>query len=151
MANEQAILLSYPTYGPSGAEVNAATYAFFTSGYTPPSTGRSIGSDLVHNRNGAFQYVYDNGPNFHRWDPFRIVMEDPQAFANSPVGRTATQQYQDLQDLWAHLGQLQLGSPDGVYSVYWAPGNDLVREWRRYPTKVGDKIEYSVQVQFIQA
>lgn len=151
MPNLSAILISYPTYGPSGSEVNAATYAFYTRGYNPPAAGRSVGEDLVHNRNGAFKYVYDNGPNFNHWDPFEIVMEDSQAFVNSPVGVTATQQYQNLLDLWNHLGQLQMGTPDGTYSVYWAMGNDLVRRWRTFPTKVGDKIEYSVQVQFTQA
>lgn len=151
MANTQVIQISYPTYGPSGFEVAAATYSFFTRGYNPPSTGRSIGSDLVHNRNGAFQYVYDNGPNFNKWEPFEIIMEDPRAFTNSPVGVSATQQYQNLLDLWEHVGQLQLRGPDGTYTVYWAPGNDLVRRWRNYPINVGDKIEYAVTVQFLQA
>ena len=149
MPNYQAIILSYPTAGPPGSEVAAATAVFFTEGYTPPYTGRSVGSDIVHNRNGAFKYVYDNGPNFDRWNPFQIRMED--AFA-SALGGNATAQYQNLLTMWNHLGQLQMWTPDGLYSVYWAPGNDLQRRYvGTFPGRVGDKIEYSVQVQFEQA
>lgn len=149
MANYQAIILSYPTYGPVGSEVPAATAAFFTEGYTPPMTGRSIATDVVHNRNGVFKYVYDNGPNFQRWAPFLIRMED--SFENI-LGGGATVQYGKLLDMWNHTGQLQLGTPDGVYSVIWAPGNDLaLQHVGGYPAHVGDKIEYAVQVQFEQA
>lgn len=149
MPNFRAIILSYPTAGPSGYEIPAATAAFFSEGYTPPYTGRSIGSDIVHNKNGVFKYVYDNGPNFDRWEPFQLRMEDTFATA---VGGTATVQYQALLDMWNHVGQLQMSTPDGIYSVYWAPGNDLARRYvGPYPKKVGDKIEYSVQVQFEQA
>ena len=148
MAALNTILLSYPTYGPSGSETPSATYIFFSRSYKPPVTGRSIGSDMVHNRNGVFNWVYDNGPNLNSWDPFDLVMEDT---FSAMAGGNATTQYQNLLTMWNYTGQLQLGAPEGIYSVRWATGSQLVREFRAFPETVGDKIEYAATVQFQQA
>ena len=71
MANP--IILSVPTSG-DGATA-AATYVFYTAGYSPPRQGRSTGQDIVHNQNGVFKYRYDNGPNVYAWEPFQIRID----------------------------------------------------------------------------
>jgi len=147
MAQRQPIFLSYPTFGPSGDYTAGATYIFFSGDYTPPAEGRSLGKDVVHNRNGVYKYLYDNGPNFNEWSPFRLTLDDAvRGFAG-----TATQQWQNLQDLWTHIGQLKLGAPEGSYAVHWAEGMSLSKRFLAFPAMVGDKIEYSVDVQFEEA
>jgi hypothetical protein len=141
------ITLSYPTTGPSGYEAAAATYQFFTADYKPPTHKRSIGYDIVHNHNGVFKYVYDNGPNFKVWAPFRLIMDDK---FEPILGASATTQWQNLEDLWDHTGSLVMAAPDGTYGVHWAV-EDLEKEFARYPDAVGDKIEYRVTVQFEEA
>ena len=139
-ANE--IILSVPTSG-SGATA-AATFSFFTSGYQVPRQGRSISADTVHNHNGIFTYVYDNGPNIRTWQPFEIVCSDK--FLNY-LG-AATQQHSRFEFLWNYTeGSITLQAPEGVYAVRWSD-QPLERRFARFPSAVGDKIEYRYQVNF---
>lgn len=144
MANPYLLTLSHATYlGPSGATA-AATYQFMTRGYKPPAETRHVDSDVVHNQNGRFKYLYDNGPGFRRWAPFAILCED--AF-ESYLGLNAEQQYNRLREMWNHKGLLGLEAADEIYSVHWA--QDAIEPvFRQYPKQVGDNIEREVTVQF---
>lgn len=138
------IILSHATYlGPSGATA-AATGIFFTSDYQPPAQERSIESDTVVNSNGKFKYVYDNGPGFRRWSPYKIHCENQFKPVNG--GLSAAQQYDLLRRLWEHPGNLGMLAPDGTYIVHW--GDSLERSFRVFPRQTGDTVEYLVQVQF---
>lgn len=140
------IVLSHATYvGPSGATA-AATYSFFTKEYTPPLQERSIDVDIVHNQNGRFKYLYDNGPGFKRWNPFTIACED--VFA-SVVGATAAGQYARIREMWDYPGTLGMRAPEGVYSIHWA--ESIEQAFRSFPISVGDKLEWGVVVQFEEA
>lgn len=145
--NPNLIIFSHATYlGPSGATA-AATYAFMTRGYKPPTQDRSIESDIVHNQNGKFKYVYDNGPGFKSWQPFAILCED--AFA-SILGATAGTQYARLEELWQHPGVLGMRAPEAVYGIHWAQ-NAREPAFRAFPVNSGDKMEWEVTVQFEEA
>jgi hypothetical protein len=138
------IILSHATYlGPSGATA-AATGIFFTSDYEPPSQERAIDKDVVINSNGKFKYVYDNGPGFRRWSPFKIHCEE--AFKNANGGLTAAQQYSKLLEMWEHPGNLLMKSPDGTYPVHWS--DSVERSFRVFPKQLSDLLEYVVVVQF---
>ncbi len=134
------IVLSVPT--------PAATYVFFTSGYQPPNQPRYTDQDIVKNQNGKFKWVYDNGPGFKIWSPFRIHCENESMFPGS-----ATQQLADLTALWEHIGLMGMRAPDGTtYSVIWAD-NALEQNFRVFPKPnlpVG-QLEYIVTVQFEEA
>jgi len=138
------IILSRPTYvGASGATA-AATYSFFTKNYQPPAQERDISYDIVHNQNGKFKYVYDNGPGFKRWPPFMITCQD--AFF-SILGANAQTQYQHLLEMWEYKGVLGMLAPDGVHNIHWAaePRED---NFIKFPRQEGDQIEMDVGVQF---
>lgn len=142
--NPNIIYLSHATYlGPSGATA-AATYGFMTSDYKPPSQDRHVEYDVVHNQNGKFKYLYDNGPGWRKWAPFAIRCEDT---FQPLLGVGATAQYARLIELWNHPGILGMQTPDGTYSVHWA-ANELDKNFRVFPAQVTDKIEYEVVVQF---
>jgi hypothetical protein len=141
------IIVSYPTYGPSGNYIPAATYRFMTAGYKPPRQNRSISTDTVHNANGVHKYIYDNGPRDYSWDPFEVALED----VFGPMGGSATQQLANLKDIWNHVGPLSMQTPDGLYDVHWAAGQALEPKFVHFPNQVGDKIEYRVTVQFEEA
>lgn len=137
-ANE--IILSVPTSG--GGATAAATFSFFTSGYRPPRQGRSISDDTVHNQNGIFVYVYDNGPNVHTWQPFQVVCSDK--FENY-LG-SATQQLSNFNFLWNYAeGSMTLRAPDGIYAVRWSDA-PLEKDFQQFPAQAGDKIAYRMQV-----
>lgn len=141
------ITLSHATYaGPSGATA-AATYRFMTKNYTPPAQERHIDFDIVHNQNGKFKYVYDNGPGFKRWPQFMITCQE--AFS-SLLGANAATQFARLQALWEHRGTLGMSAPEGTYSIHWAT-DPLEQSFLIYPKAVGDKIERDVAVQFEEA
>lgn len=146
--NPPLIILSYATYIPRGGTVAtaAATYAFFTSDYSPPQQARSIEQDVVHNQNGKFKYVYDNGPGFREWSPFNLHCEESWA---TLVGATAGQQFDNLRALWEKPGILKMEAPDGIYNVHW--GDSLERAFRVFPKRVGEKLEHVVTVQFEEA
>lgn len=134
------IILSVPTSANSATP--AATFAFMTSGYRPARQGRSIGEDIVHNQNGIFGYVYDNGPNVRVWDPFVIRCDD--AFKGQ-MG-SATQQAANLDFMWQyHEGPMTMQAPDGTYPVHWA-ATDLARQFVSFPAEVGDKLVMDVTV-----
>lgn len=138
------VTLSHATYvGPSGATA-AATYSFVTKGYQPPSQDRDIDFDIVHNQNGLFKYVYDNGPGFKKWAPFSVACEN--VFA-SIVGATAGLQFNRLREMWDHPGVLGMNAPDGIYTVHWAQ-QALEQNFRIFPHQTNDIIEYEVVVQF---
>lgn len=141
--NPNLIVLSHPVYGATPA----ATYAFFTKDYKPPTQDRSLDYDVVINQNGKFKYVYDNGPGFKKWQPFSIACE--QAFA-SVVGATAGGQYARIIELWNYPGIIGLKAPEGTYSVHWSD-NPLESAFRVFPTKTTDKPEWEVVVQFEEA
>ena len=144
--NPNLITLSHATYaGPSGATA-AATYAFFTKDYGPPSEPRAVDQDVVINQNGKFKYIYDNGPGFKEWSPFSVMCEEK---FKDLVGGTATQQYARLREMWEHRGTLGMAAPDGNYIVAWS--NDLDKNFRVFPVKSGDVPEYEVVVQFEEA
>lgn len=139
-ANE--LIMSVPTSG-AGA-TPAATFSFFTDGYKPPRQSRATASDVVHNQNGVFIYVYDNGPGPYAWSPFRIVCSDK---FQDYIG-TATQQYANFDFLWRYTeGSILLRAPEGMYQVHWTD-SPLERDFRQFPSAVGDKIEYVIQVNF---
>ena len=141
------IVLSYPTYGPTSAPVSSATYSFMSRGYAPPERQRSIGWDNVHNANGHFRYVYDNGPSTKSWKTFELVTNDN--FANL-LGASATQQYANLLDLWDYTGAMGMAAPDGIHEVHWGQAS-LQAKFEAMPGSVGDKIDFSVSVQFEEA
>lgn len=141
------VILSYPTVGPSGAYVPSATYSFFSRDYKPPAHHRSIGKDIVHNQNGVFKYLYDNGPSYRSWEPFRLIIDDRFA----PIVGSATVQYQNLMDMWERTGPFEMEGPDGeLYDVHWAV-DKLEKDFISFPASVGDKIEYTITVQFEEA
>lgn len=141
--NPQLITLSHATYvGPSGATA-AATARFFTSDYQPAAQERAIDTDVVINANGAFKYVYDNGPGFRKWNPFNIHCEDKFQVI---LGLSATQQYAELLKMWRHPGNLGMVAPDGTYIVHWSDSVDV--SFRTWPVETGSAMEFRVQVQF---
>jgi len=138
------ITLSHATYaGPSGATA-AATAVFFTSDYQPPAQDRAIDTDVVINANGNFKYVYDNGPGFRKWSPFKLHCEERFKAVNG--GLTATQQYAMLLEMWQHPGNLLMKSPDGLYPIHW--GDTVERSFRVFPRMANNIPEYVVVVQF---
>ena len=142
--NPNLLTLSHATYvGPSGATA-AATYSFVTKGYQPPAQDRHIEYDVVHNQNGLFKYIYDNGPGFRKWAPFSVACEN--AFA-SIVGATAAMQLTRLREMWAHPGVLGMSAPDAVYTVHWAQ-QALEQNFKIFPKEVNHLKEYEVVVQF---
>lgn len=145
--NPNLAILSHATYvGPSGA-TPAATYAFFTKDYKPPSESRAIDKDEVVNQNGKFRYIYDNGPGFKQWSPFSFKLD--KAF-EAMLNATIEQQYAHLREMWNHKGVLGLQVPDGVHTVAW--GGDLDRNFIVFPIEAGaSQIEYEVIVQFEEA
>lgn len=143
------LTLSHPTYlGPSGATA-AATYSFLTQGYKPPAESRHIESDVVHNQNGKFKYVYDNGPGFRRWSNFNILCDESERFQEI-LGFNAEQQYAHLREMWNHKGILGMEIVEEVYSVTWAQ-QELEPQFIRFPDKITDPVELQVSVQFEEA
>jgi len=142
MAQQQfkPLILSVPT--------PAATFMFFTDGYEPPAAPRYTDQDVVKNQNGKFKWVYDNGPGFKIWSPFKLQLSNTPGFPGS-----ATQQLADLLTLWNYVGIMGMQSPDNqLYNVIWAD-NSLERAFRIFPKSnlpVG-QLEYSVTVQFEEA
>jgi len=134
MASRLPLIFSVPTSA-AGA-TPAATFAFFSVGYKPPRQNRDTAIDRVHNQNGVFNYVYDNGPGAYEWDQFQIEIND--AFANGEPGSADTQ-WANLQFLWNFQGPIGFAAPEGVYSVGWAAA-PLERQFARYPGSAGDKI-----------
>lgn len=142
--NYNTLILSHPTY--AGA-TPAATYAFFTKDYKPPSQDRSIEFDIVHNQNGKFKWVYDNGPGFHKWAGFSVLCENKFA---TVVGAIAPTQFARIKEMWDFPGVLKMQTPDGVYSVHWAQ-SEIERAFRVFPTEVNSVLEWEVIVQFEEA
>lgn len=143
MSGELWITLSVPTSG-AGATA-AATYQFASRGYKPPRQGRSIGFDDVHNQNGLFRYVYDNGPNTRTWEPFDIVCTDEFGGLGA-----ATVQIARLEFLWRYRGAIGMQAPDGVYTVSWADA-PLEKQFESFPHAAGDKIKMRAVVNFEEA
>lgn len=137
------VILSHATYGATPA----ATYGFMTRGYKPPAQDRSVSVDTVHNQNGKFKWVFDNGPGFSKWEPFEVLCET--AFQNI-LGANAATQYARLLEMWNHPGTLGMKTPDGTYNVHWAE-NPIERAFRAFPVNVGDTMEWAVSVQFEEA
>jgi hypothetical protein len=138
------IVLSHATYtGPSGSTA-AATYSFLTDGYQPPAEPRHIQYDVVHNQNGKFKWIYDNGPGFKRWPSFMIRCRD--AF-DGLVEVNAAVQLQRLKEMWNHKGLLIMQAPEGIYNVHWAP-DPVEQSFIIFPSEVVDPVEIDVQVQF---
>jgi hypothetical protein len=145
--NPSKITLSHPTYvGPSGA-TGAATYSFMTKDYKPPSSERHLEYDVVHNQNGKFKYVYDNGPGFKSWAPFTIRCDDNFL---GVLGGNAQVQYGHLSEMWDYPGILGMKTPEGTYFVHWS-GENLERGFIAFPYQVGDTIEWDILVQFEEA
>lgn len=145
--NPNLIILSHPTYlGPSGATA-AGTYKFYTKDYKPPAQDRSLDYDIVHNQNGKFKWVYDNGPGFRRWPPFEVTCQDQW---QDILGFNAAQQFANLLKLWNYPGTLLMSAPDGVYSVHWS-ADPQEQNFIRYPREVGDQIEMDVGIQLEEA
>lgn len=145
--NPNLLTLSHATYlGPSGATA-AATYLFMTKGYRPPAENRHIDSDTVHNQNGKFKYVYDNGPGFRRWPSFIVGCES--VFA-ALVGANAEQQYARLREMWNHKGILGMSIAGDSYTVHWAQ-ETLEPAFIQFPVEVNDVIEREISVQFEEA
>lgn len=147
MADWNTIVLSHATYlGVSGATA-AATYEFFTGDYKPPSQERHFSADVVHNQNGKFKYIYDNGPGFKKFSPFNIHCEDTfQALLNA----TVAVQFAHLIEMWNHPGVLGLKDPEGVvHTVHWA--GDMDKAFRIFPLKNATQVGKIVAVQFDEA
>lgn len=136
---DNLIYLSHATYGATAA----ATYAFVTSEYQPPVQERYYDTDVVKNQNGMFKWLYDNGPGFNKWQPFKVRCENAWS---AQLGATAGAQYNRLKEMWDHPGVLGMRTPDGTYTVHWA--GDQERAFRRFPKIVNEQIEYTVVVQF---
>ena len=148
MADINLLILSHPTYnGPSGATA-AATYQFFTKGYKPPADTRHVDSDIVHNQNGKFKYVYDNGPGFRRWPPFTVACEG--GVIADRLGISAESQYLNLRRLWNFKGVMGMEIAEEVYDIHWAQ-DPLEPAFISFPRQVGDQVEREVQVQFEEA
>ena len=138
------LTLSHPTYsGPSGATA-AATYQFMTSKYQPPAETRHLDSDIVHNQNGKFKYVYDNGPGFRRWAAFSIRCEE--AFRDILNGNSETQ-YARLREMWSFRGILGMEIAEEVYSVHWSQ-DQMEPNFKVFPRQVGHRDEREVKIQF---
>lgn len=145
--NPNLLTLSHPTYlGPSGATA-AATYQFMTKGYKPPAEPRHVDSDTVHNQNGKFKYVYDNGPGFRRWGGFQVTCQD--AF-ESFLGLNAENQYNRLRRLWNYRGILGMEIAGEVYDVHWA-AETMEPAFVVFPHEVNDVIERDVNISFEEA
>jgi hypothetical protein len=145
--NPNIITLSHPTYaGPSGATA-AATYSFFTKDYKPPSQDRHLDYDVVHNQNGKFKWVFDNGPGFRRWSGFRISCQD--AF-ESLFGVNAMTQFDHILEMWNYPGTLRMRAPDGLYDVHWAQ-DPQDQAFVRFPVEVATSFEMDVGVIFEEA
>lgn len=146
--NPNVLILSHATYvGPSGATA-AATYLFMTSGYRPPAEPRHVDMDIVHNQNGKFKYVYDNGPGFRRWNSFLVRCED--TFTNL-VGANAAAQYAHLREMWNHKGVLGLEIAGEVYAVHW-PQETVEPAFVVFPHEAGaTAIDREVSIQFEEA
>lgn len=141
------LTLSHATYvGASGATA-AATYQFMTAGYKPPAEDRHVDSDVVHNQNGKFKYVYDNGPGFVRWASFSVLCET--SFSDL-LGGNAETQYARLREMWAYRGLLGMEIAEEVYSVHWAK-DPIEPAFVVFPRQVGQVVERRVQVQFEEA
>lgn len=140
--NENRLIFTTPALG----DTPAATYVFFSSDYKPPRQGRSASSDIVHNQNGIFKYVYDSGPNIFTWDPFELVFSD--RFAGALDGKSATQQWQDFQSLWQHLGTKSLEGPEGSYDVHF-PAQNIEPRWGsgRFPANSTDSFDLRVTIE----
>lgn len=146
MSDPQLLVFSRATYvGVSGATA-AATYAFYTRDYEPPSQDRYIDHDIVKNQNGKFKYLYDNGPGWRKWSPFTLVCHNTFSMA---LGATALAQYERLVTLWEHPGVLGMRAPEGTYTVHWS--SELERAFRVFPTHTDDPQEFDVVVQFEEA
>lgn len=146
---EYPLILSVPTS--LGGASAAATYSFLTSGYMPPRQPRDASFDSVHNQNGIFNYDYDNGPGPYQWNPFVVMMVDD--FVSSGYG-SATQQWANFLHLWNYIeGPLGMEAPDGVYSVKWAEGMQLERQFLSRHGAAGDKArrEYRTTIQLREA
>lgn len=139
------LILSHATYAGSSGATAAATYSFMTGEFKPPAQARYIDHDIIKNQNGKFKYIYDNGPGFKAWSPFSVMCED--TFTQLGLG-SATVQYSRLREMWDHPGLLGMQTPDrSVYSVHWSDSS-LEQNFRVFPKRVQDKIEYEVVVQF---
>jgi hypothetical protein len=108
---------------------------------------RSIDWDDVHNKNGHFRYLYDNGPGPKTWKPFEIVTND--VFTNL-LGASATQQWANLQALCEHVGAMGFAAPDGTHQVHWGQ-SEFEPHFEAMPRAVGDKIDYAVAIQLEEA
>lgn len=142
--NPNLLTLSHATYvGASGATA-AATYQFMTKEFKPPAQARYIANDIVKNQNGKFKYIYDNGPGFKAWSPFSVICENQ--FQALGLAAAATQ-FARLKQLWEHPGLMGMAAPDGsVYSVHWSDSS-LEQNFRVFPRRTTDGIEYEVVVQ----
>jgi hypothetical protein len=127
--------------------VPSATYSFMSRGYAPPERKRAIGWDDVQNANGHFRYVYDNGPSGKSWKTFELVTNDN--FTNL-LGASATQQFLNILNLWDYTGPMGMSAPDGIHEVHWGQAS-LLPKFETMPGSAGDKIDYSVAVQFEEA
>lgn len=146
MSAPNTIVLSRATYvGASGVgfATPAATYEFFTRDYGPPSQERHFDTDTVHNENGKFKYLYDNGPGFKKFAPFDIVCEQR---LGTMLNLTAAQQLANLLTLWEHPGVLGMRAPEGTYTVHWAESMD--QAFRIWPIVATAPKEIIVTVQF---
>lgn len=145
--NPNLLTLSHATYvGPSGATA-AATYQFITAGYRPPVAPRSADSDVVHNQNGKFKYVYDNGPGFRRWGTFEIRCEEK---FTALLGANAAAQYAHILEMWEYRGVLGMEIAGETFTVHWPP-EDQENNFRIFPREAGDTIERVISVQFEEA
>lgn len=142
------IILSVATSGASGSYVAGGTYRFLTSGYEPPSQPRYTDQDIVKNQNGKFKWVYDNGPGFRTWNPFKVRLENGAMFPQS-----ATQGLADITSLWNHVGIMGFQTPDGqVFNVIWT-NNALEQNFHIFP-KPGvpvAQLEWEVTIQLEEA
>jgi hypothetical protein len=135
--NPNLLTFSTATVG----DVPAATYSFASSGYQTPRQGRSIGMDVVHNQNGIFKYVYDQGPGIYSWDPFELVFDDDLTDLGS-----ATVQWENFLNIWNHQGGMGFRAPESTYQVHFS-SQELQRRFQRFPASVGDKMEFRVTIQ----
>lgn len=141
------LTLSHPTYvGPSGATA-AATYQFMTKRYQPPAETRHLDMDIVHNQNGKFKYIYDNGPGFRRWPSFQVTCQD---VFEEFLSLNAAQQYENLKKLWAYPGVLGLHLAGESYNVHWSQ-ETLEPSFIKFPVATGATIERDINLQFEEA
>lgn len=141
--NPALVILSHPTSGATPA----ATYSFITQKYKPPASQRDMSYDVVHNQNGRFKYIYDNGPGFKVWSPFVIRCDN--AF-QTLLNANALAQYGHLEEMWNYKGIMGMETPEGIYNVHWST-SQLERGFVVFPREVGDSIEYDITVQFEEA